>query len=153
MKSKILFACFIVMLLTAACYDETDPVVEIITEGNGHYPVSANTFVDLTNMGSITTNRIYAPGTDISFELQYWSEDPIQEINLYSTVGNGLKTRILNEMYSEVAAFSELKSADTLVLKYKMPLILVETTIKLDVEIVNQNGLTLTRSITLKDKP
>ncbi|HEY0652177.1 MAG TPA: hypothetical protein VGD65_03575 [Chryseosolibacter sp.] len=144
----------ILSLVAAGCYDESDPVAKLQTPTDkGYYPVSANTFVDLTNGGTISANRIYAPNVNLSFELQYWSVDPVQEINVYATVGAGAKTKIFSKPYSEIAAYSKLKSADTLVVAYKTPVVAAETTVKLDVEIVNQNTLSLTRPITIKAKP
>lgn len=72
---------------------------------------------------------------------------------MYTTVGTGLKSRVFSKPYSEIAAFSKVKSADTLVFAYKTPVVAAETTVKLDVEIINQNGLSLTRSLTIRSKP
>jgi hypothetical protein len=154
MKIKLIIATLTCLTSLTACYDEKDTVAELLTEtGKGFYPASANTFVDLTNGGNITANRIYAPSVNVSFELQYWSLDPVQEINLYATVGTGAKTKVFGKSYPEIAAYSKLKSADTLILAYKMPVVAAETSVKLDVEILNQNTLALTRTFTIKSKP
>jgi len=139
--------------ITTACYDDKDPVAEIITPGKGYYPVSGNTLTDLTNGSSISTNRAYKPGTPISFELQYWCDDPIQEINLYSTEGSNPRTQIYHKPYAEIVAFSKIKSADTLVLHYTTPAATATTTVKLDIEIVNENTLSLVRTLTIQSKP
>lgn len=141
-------------LISGACYDDKDPVAEIITPtGKGYYPVSGNTFVDLVNAGTIGANRIYAPGINIAFELQYWSEAPIKEINLYKTVGTTAREKVYSKPYSEVKAFSRRKSADTLIFHYTTPVVATTTNVKLEVEIVNDNTLSLTRSLTLQSKP
>lgn len=154
MKLQIVIAVVSILIISVSCYDEKDTVAELITTTEkGFYPVSANTFVDLTNGGNITTNRIYAPNVNISFELQYWSVDPVQEINIYTTVGTGSKTKVFSKSYSEIAAYSALKSADTLIVAYKTPAVVAETNVRLDVEIINQNTLSLTRTLTIKAKP
>jgi hypothetical protein len=153
MKIKLILVALISITITA-CYDEKDTVAELFTPTEkGFYPVSGNTFIDLTNGQSITTNRIYAPNVNLSFELQYWSLDPVQEINIYTTVGTGAKTKIFGKPYSEIAAHSALKSADTLVVFYKTPSVAAETTVKFDIEIINENTLSLLRTLTIKAKP
>jgi hypothetical protein len=152
MKYKMMMYMISLAVTVTACYDEKDPVAEIITAtGKGYYPVSANTFIDLINGGSITANRVYKPATNISFELQYWSESSIKEINLYRTEGSGAREKVFSKTYAEVAAFSRRKSADTLVFQYTTPAT-TNTTAKLEVEIVNENTLLLLRSITLQSK-
>jgi hypothetical protein len=137
-----------------ACYDDKDPVAEIITPTEkGFYPVSANTFTDLVNGASISANRVYKPNVKIAFELQYWTEGQVKEINLYSTVGAGARTLIYHGPYSEIKAFSKMKSADTLILNYTTPTVASETNVKLDIEIINENTLSLLRSLTIKSKP
>jgi hypothetical protein len=148
----ILFA--LILILATACYDEKNTVAELQTATEkGFYPVSANTFVDLTNNGNISANRIYAPSANISFELQYWSLDPVKEINFYTTVGAGIKNKVFGKTYAEIAAYSTRKSADTLILAYKMPAVTAETNVRFDIEIVNENSLSLTRTVTVKAKP
>jgi hypothetical protein len=141
--------------ILAACYDDKDPVAEIITPtGKGFYPVSGNTLTDLLNGNtSISTNRVYKPGTAIAFELQYWSDGPIKEINMYSTEGSNPRTQIYNKPYAEIEAFSKIKSADTLVLRYTTPAATATTTVKLEIEIVNENMLSLVRTLTIQSKP
>jgi len=144
----------IALVLITGCYDDKDPVADITTPGGkGYYPVSANTFTDLVNAGTITANRVYKPGTNIAFELQYWSEDPVKEINLYQTVGTTAREKIFTGAYAEIKAFSKMKSSDTLIFRYTAPLVAAATNIKLDIEIVNENTLSLTRSLTLQSKP
>jgi hypothetical protein len=152
MKYKMIIPIISLMAIATACYEDKDPVAEIITPtGKGFYPVSANTFTDLINGSSISANRVYKPNTNIQFELQYWSESPIREINLYRTVGSTAREKIYSKPYAEVAAFSRMKSADTLVFQYTTPGT-TDTSVKLEVEIVNENTLSLLRSITLQSK-
>lgn len=134
----------------SACEEADDVVAENITMGLGSYPVSSNTFTDLTNGGTIPATRIYPAGSTLSFELQYWSDAPIKEINYYQTVGTSSRELILNKPYA--ASFSRIKSADTLVLSYMVPAVAVGITIKLEAEIKNENTLSVIRSISFKTK-
>ncbi|MBC7920008.1 MAG: hypothetical protein H7Z75_02865 [Ferruginibacter sp.] len=133
-----------------SCEEGADFAPDNTTKGLGAYPVSANTLVDLTNGNTITNNRIYATGSQLSFELQYWSDDPIQEINFYGTVGAGTRTPILKQPY--VPSFSTIKSADTLVLTYRVPPVAAGTTIRLEAEIINENTLSVTRTLTIRTR-
>ena len=153
MKFNLIIVLLAAMATVTSCYEDKDIVEDITTPGRGAFPVSANTLSDLTNGGAFSTSREYATGTTISFEVIYWSDVPIKEINMYSTLGTTEKTRVYSEPYSEIKAFSKIKSADTLVLKYVMPSVAESTPIRIDVDIVNDNTLTLTRFFTVKVKP
>jgi len=135
-----------------ACYEDTDLTEDITSPtGKGYYPVSGNTFTDLMNGNTaITANRVYATSTPIRFELQYWSLDPVKEINLYKTEGANPREKVLTVPYA--AAFSKIKSADTLLINYQLPAT-QNTSVKLDIEIINQNALALVRSLTVKTNP
>lgn len=144
----------VLTMLAAACYDDKDPVADIITPtGKGYYPVSGNTLTDLINGESIGTNRAYLPGTAIAFELQYWSDGPIKEVNMYSTEGSNPRTQIYSKPYAEIEAFSRIKSADTVVLQYTTPIVAATTKVVLEIEIINENALSLTRTLTIQSKP
>ena len=154
MNYKLILYLLSLMALAAACYDDKDPVAEIITPTDkGFYPVSGNTFSDLINGGTFSANRQYTQNTKIAFELQYWSESPIREVNLYRTVGSTPREKFYSKPYPEIAAFSRLKDADTLVFQYTTPAVAAVTTVKLEVEIINENTLSLLRTITIQSKP
>lgn len=135
----------------SACYDDdSNPIEDLSTLEPGHMPVSANTFVDLLNPDSKFT---YRGGAEMAFELVYWSDDPVQEINLYETLGADPKERIIHAPYGEVAAFSKIKSADTLVFRYTTPVVAQKTTVKFDIEIVNENARKLNRTLSITVNP
>jgi hypothetical protein len=154
MRFQLPILIMTVAVITTACYDDKDPVADIMEPtGKGFYPTSSNTLTDLLNAGTISTNRTYKQNVDIAFELQYWSEGAIREINLYSKVGAATKQKIYSGKYTDVAAFSKIKSADTLVLRYTTPAVASKTTVSLEVEIVNENELTLVRTLTIASEP
>jgi hypothetical protein len=133
-----------------ACKKETDFVTDHTTLALGSYPVSANPLVDLINGVGTVNNREYTANTPLAFELQYWSDAPIKEINFYHTVGTAARERLLNKPY--VPAYSKIKSADTLVINYLVPQVRAATTIRLEAEIVNENTLKLVRTLNIKTK-
>jgi hypothetical protein len=133
-----------------SCKKAEDFVPENTTIGLGSYPVSANTLVDLANGGNITNNREYTAGNTLAFELQYWSDAPIKEINFYQTVGAMPRELLLNKPYAP--SYSKLKSADTLVLSYTIPAVAATTNIRLEAEIVNENTLKVIRTLNIRGK-
>lgn len=149
---KLIYSIAILSLaLLTACYDDdSNPVEDLSTLEPGHVPVSANTFVDLLNPDSKFT---YRGGTALAFELVYWSDDPVKEINLYQSVGAGSKEQISHAPYGDVAAFSKIKSADTLVFRYTAPVVVEKTTIKFDIEIINENMRSLKRTLSITVNP
>jgi hypothetical protein len=150
MKSTSIITILSLVLLTACYDDDSNPIEDLSTLQPGHVPVSANTFVDLLNPDAKFT---YRSGTAIAFELVYWSDDPVKEINLYESLGTEPKEQILHAPYSDVAAFSKIKSADTLVFHYTAPPVAQKTTIKFDIDIINENTRSLNRTLSITVNP
>jgi len=118
-----------------------------IPTGVGAYPVSSNTLVDVATNRNLGTVNLPA-GYTATTELQFFAQDPLKEVNLYSTVATGARTKVGTWPYK--AAYSQLKRLDTLLVPYTMPAAASNTSIKLDYEFLNQNGLTLLRTVTVK---
>lgn len=136
-------------LLAAACKKSQDINRDYaVPTGKGSYPVSSNTLVDMStnkNLGTVNLNGGYT----FSTELQYFSQEPVKEINLYSTVGSGARTKVTTIPYAP--AYSNLKKLDTLLVPYTIPTgQAAGTSIRLEYEIVNQNTLNLIRTVTVK---
>ncbi|MBT1688201.1 hypothetical protein [Dawidia soli] len=147
MNIHTLTTTLILLAGLSACYEEDDNdkvLFDHATPGKGYYPVSANTFTNLNNPTNTTWR--YTGGSELALELVYWTEDQVKEINMYASVGTGTREKIYTGQYAAIAAFSRMKSADTLVLRYTVPTVAAETTVKLEMEIINENTLTLTRT-------
>ena len=151
----IIFALAAFCLLMAACEKSKDFVADNTTPtATGYRPVSTNTLQDLSgstrrNLGTTAAAATTFPaGATFNTELQFFSESPVKEINLYNTIGAGSKTKVATYPYK--SAFSESKRADTLLVPYTMPTAASGTTIRLDYEIVNVNTLSLTRTAYVK---
>jgi hypothetical protein len=151
-SNKIYYVLFLfVITVVTACTKNDDFIKENVTEtGVGYYPLSANTLVDMATNANIN-NGVYAAGSTFKTELQFISQSPVKEINLYSTVGSTARSKVATYPYAP--APSKAKGTDTLLVPYTVPAgLAVGTSIKLDYEILNVNGLSILRTATIKTK-
>jgi hypothetical protein len=139
------------IIITGACKKSQDIIKDDTSPtGVGSYPVSTNTLQDVTVNPNITLGTVALKGGyTLKAELQYFSSDPVKEVNLYTTVGTGTRTKVLTIPYA--SAYSTIKKLDTLLVPYSVPTGLTAgTAIKLEYEILNQNTLNLLRPVTIK---
>jgi len=143
------FIVFLLLLL-GACKKSTNFIADNSTHSGGYLPVSTNALVDMADNLAIS-NRAYVAGTTFKTELQFFSVDPVKEINLYETIGTGVKNRVANYPYA--SAYSNIKKLDTLLLPYTVGAALTSgTSIRLDFEFLNVNSKSLVRTATIKVK-
>jgi len=142
----ITFFIITVVLGTTACTKATDFVADNTTPtGVGSYPVSSNALTD-----TITKKAINGNSTDFTvnkllvFELQFFSPSPIKEVDVYATVGTTARVQILNWAYT--SQYSSIKKLDTLLINFTVPNVASGTSIKLEADVVNVNGLSLTNA-------
>lgn len=145
---KSLYAMLALVLIAGACKKSQDINRDYaVATGKGSLPVSSNALLDLSTNKTLGTVTL-SGGYGFSTELQYFSQDPIKEINLYSTVGSGTRTKVNTLAYAP--AYSMIKKLDTLLVSYTIPSGLAAgTKIKLEYEILNQNTLNLLRAVTV----
>lgn len=94
-----------------------------------------------------TTN--VAAGSTVQLDLRYWSDDPVDKINLRSTVGTGTQQAVSTTAYQK--AYSQVSKTDSLLLAYPVPAgLAVGTAIVMEVEVVNKNTLTKKTTLSLK---
>jgi len=94
-----------------------------------------------------TTN--VTAGATVQLDLRYWSDDPIDKINLRSTVGTGAQQTVSTTAYQK--AYSQVSKTDSLLLAYPVPAgLAVGTAIVMEVEVVNKNTLTKKTTLSLK---
>jgi hypothetical protein len=147
---KYIFIISVGIFTLMACKKSNDFIGDNTSiTGVGSYPICANPLVEFASNKSLTTSLAnatpnFAVGTNTSVELQYFSETPIKEVNLYATVGAGVRTAVYNKPYT--ASFSAIKRLDTLMVPYTIPSAPAATGIKLEYEVVNQNALKITRT-------
>lgn len=150
-KPLLYVLTFMLCACIFACAKNEDFIQESITEtGVGYYPLSANTLVDMASNTNIN-NAVYASGVTFKTEIQFISQSPVKEINVYGTAGSAARTK--QATYPYVAAHSAIKGTDTLLVPYTVPAGLAAgTSIKLEYEILNQNSLSIIRAATIKVK-
>lgn len=153
-KIQYSFILISMLAIMAACKkdkwdflrDNTNPT------GVGYYPVSSNALYDTTTKKTLTTSAaappVFAAGYEVRVELQFMSESPVKEINLYNTVGATPRAKVGTWPYQK--AFSNVKKLDTLIIPYVMPASPSGTVVKLEYEILNQNNLNLVRTVYAK---
>lgn len=145
------FVLIALMIGIAACTKNDDFINENTTDpGIGYYPQSANTLVDMATNTNIN-NASYAAGATFRTEIQFISQSPVKEINLYNTIGTTARTKVSAFPYT--AAYSAIKGTDTLLAPYTVPGgLAVGTSIRLEYEILNQNNLNLIKTATIRTK-
>ncbi|MDN5214289.1 hypothetical protein QQ020_19580 [Fulvivirgaceae bacterium BMA12] len=137
LTSKVILLALITAGL-GACYDQEDPLDDLIDRSGNFYPEIAN-IRTLENQG-LTVD--FSAGGTVFLEMQYWSIDPIDEVNVYDIIGSDTSL-ISNTPYEP--AFSQRSGTDTLVFDYTVPMLPVDTRITLLFEVVNQNTLSYAR--------
>ena len=134
---KIFYKTTICILLISAlisCHEEPDFLGDN-TRGLGSFPVAA----------FITGNEsTYDENDVVSFQLQFWSDEEIDVINVYASIDEATPT--LESTSSFIPNFSEELGLHLLDLTYTVPTGTSGKTIEIEVEVVNKNTLTDTRS-------
>lgn len=101
------------MLTFASCdKSPTEDLEDIIKEDLGYVPKIAT----FTLLDPASTD--VQPGTDCTFDLRYWSEGQISDIQFYLIIA-GEETQIGQQDY--VPAYSEVTRTDSLIFNYQIP--------------------------------
>ena len=94
-----------------------------------------------------TTN--VTAGATVQLDLRYWSDDPIDKINLRAKVGAAAQVPVSTTPYQK--AYSSISRTDSLLLSYPVPTgLAVGTAIVLEVEVLNKNALAKKTILNLK---
>jgi len=110
----------------------------------GHNPVIASFSVVAPQTTTV------AAGSTVNLDLRYWSEDPIDKINLNATVG-AAGTKQTVSTTTDQKAYSTVSRTDSLRIQYQVPTGLASgTTIALEAQIINKNTLTAATPLNLK---
>ena len=137
LTSKVMLLALIATGLSA-CYDQEDPLDDLITRTGNYYPTIAN-IRTLEDQGFTVD---FSPGGNVALEMQYWSIDPIDVVNFYDIIDSDTSLLSSNPYQP---AFSRRAGTDTVVLNYTMPALPADTEITLLFEVVNENTLSYTR--------
>lgn len=133
-NNKLLYISTLICLIgimVSAC-DEDDFFTDNITKTGRAFPVvSIFLFDDASS---------FEPGGTVIGDVRFFSDDPIETINLFAEVGGQPQELVSTTPYEP--AFSPVTKSDSLILEYTVPQVPQGTEITLEVEVVNENGLT-----------
>jgi hypothetical protein len=146
---------FILAAVVMSCEEKQDFHRDNVTPtGLGSAPVSNNALIDyaFTPPKSLATTTgaatAYAGNAVIKAELTFFSLSPMKETQLFQTI-SGTKTLVSTIPYQ--AAFSAVKGLDTLLVPYTVPTTApLNSSIRLDFEIISANGLKAIRTVYVK---
>jgi hypothetical protein len=123
-----------VALVFSSCYKETIWLDENATSEGKFFP---NVFFNTLD------STTFSKGGVVKCNIEYWSKDKIKEVRFYDAVGTAARAVVKTNPYAP--AYSAFKKSDTLVYQYTVPVTAASgTSIILDAEVVNENGLTRT---------
>lgn len=147
MKKNIFTYCALLVaggLLMSACKkNDPDQWLKDNITIIGKVPVIAGFTVKPPQTTNVTS------GSTLTLDLRYWSDDPIDKINLRSAVGTAAQQMVSTTPYQR--AYSTVSRTDSLLLSYAVPTgLTVGTTIAIEVEVVNKNTLTKKLILPLK---
>lgn len=131
--NRTLISLSLVVVL-GSCYEQEDPLEDLITRTGNYYPVVAN----IRDLGEQGYEVDFAPGGSVYLELQYWSLDPIDRIDFYDIIGPD--TSLVSSMEYQ-PAFSKVADTDTLVVNYTVPGLAAGTPVVLLLEVINESTL------------
>ncbi|MDZ7658622.1 hypothetical protein [Fodinibius sp.] len=135
-KKLVLFVA--VGLLLMSCLKEDNWLKDNIEETGRHYP-------NISDFEIENLKDEYNEGEVVQLDLLFWSEDPIEEIVLRDSVVNESAQQVYSRFSPDEATFSEASQTDSLRIEYQIPTVPNDPSqINLEVEIVNQNGLSMT---------
>lgn len=126
-------------LALTGCYEEPDWLGDN-TVSLGNFPVISSF--------SVVDDREFELGETVELDLRFWSDAPIQEIVLSSLIGD---TKAEVATFGYTPNFAEDSQTDKLLMSYTIPNELPDgvSSISLEVNIINENGLNRTRTVTV----
>lgn len=123
-------------MLLQACEKDADQWLKDNITIIGKVPVIAGFSI----RPSQSDNKVPA-GQNIKLDLRYWSEDPIDKIELRSMVGTGGSYQLVSSVPYQ-AAYSNISKTDSLLFDYTVPNVAVGTAINMEITVINKNTLT-----------
>lgn len=131
----ILLAAFISIGATS-CYEDNNWLEENVEETGRSFPLIAS---------FTTADEDYSPGSEITLDLRYWSNDDIEQVDFFAQVEGYSELDDLR-VYPYEEAYSALSRTDSLIIKYTVPNVPSGTRFGFSVVVKNENGLTASSS-------
>lgn len=135
---KKLILVIAIGFLLVSCMEEDNWLEDNIEQTGRHYP-------NISDFEIVNMQNEYEEGETVILDLLFWSEDPVEEIVLRDSVVNGSTQEVYSRYSPDEASFSEESQTDSLRIEYEVPTVPNDPSeVNLEVEIVNENGLTIT---------
>lgn len=125
-----------------ACEKDADQWLKDNTTVIGKLPIITSFRITPTQ-----ANNNVTVGQNVKLDLRYWSQDPIDKIELKATVGTGTIQTVSTTPYQ--SAYSNVSKTDSLILNYTVPNVAVGTAIAMQVVVTNKNTLTKSTNLAL----
>ena len=139
-KTNIVKSLFIGLLILffAGCLDEDNFLEDNIT-------LTGRSFPNISDFHIVGDQDVYDEGETLQLDLRFFSEDPIDRIVLRDSLINLRAQEVAGEWSPDEASFSDSTQTQVLIMDYVVPDVPIDTTrINLEVEIINENGLSIT---------
>lgn len=130
---KNIFVLFVLVVIATGCYSEDNWLNDNWEKTGEHYP-------NISNVTILNPQDSYSVGDQVSFDLRFWSEDPVDTITLFHQVGENDQEIATVYPYSE-AAYSETTQTDSLILEYEVPQGASGSVISFEIIVENENEL------------
>jgi len=128
------FSLFVLLaLLISSCYKEPDFIGDNSKTEGKHFPV-------ISGFNIIDKADSYSQGEMVKVDLDFWSLDPIKEINFFFKIGDSI---VLAGNSNYIANFQEDSQSDELVMDLLVPAVDSVVEVTINAEVVNENGLTV----------
>lgn len=118
-----LFVACVLAQMLAACSKKGDFIDEgAVGTGVHYYPViiSDNLYDTMTGKFLNLTDTTFSPSQELIFELDYYSQDPVDSFELWAGKSPSGITRV-SSLGASAGAYSALKRADTVLFHYILP--------------------------------
>lgn len=131
--SKHLFVFLTFAVLITGCYQEENWLEDNWEKDENYYP-------NISNVSILAEQETYAEGDAVNLDLRFWSEGSVESIQLLHEYGGNNQEVYSEYAYSE-AGYSEITKTDSIVVEYTVPQGSSGSTISLEFEVANENGL------------
>jgi|AntRauTorcE11897_2_1112592.scaffolds.fasta_scaffold42092_1 hypothetical protein len=133
----VLLGC--IMLLAVGCFDEDNFL-------NDNIEQTGRSFPNISDFHIENLQDSYAEGETLQLDLRFFSNDPIQTIILRDSLIDIREQQVVTEFSPDEASFSDSTQTQVLIMNYTVPSSVPNdpTQVNLEVEIVNENGLSIT---------
>ncbi|MGF1638544.1 MAG: hypothetical protein ACFCUU_15815 [Cyclobacteriaceae bacterium] len=137
-----LVSLFALVILTSCDREPTEELESIIKEDLGYLPVISG-----FTLRSPAAAQV-APGSTLTLDLRFWTEDQVSEIELFAREGEN--EAVLVQTYPYQPAYSAISRTDSLLMSFQIPANAADSAVYVfDAVVTNENTLSRTRSLSV----